>query len=174
MKKQKEAFIVFVIRTLAFLAFSLFCLINLTPMLDKYPSKDELKYEECTYIKYEYVTWGYRASQYYIYVEEYNKPLKIDNIVVNKTNEELLFSLISGETITVSIEDDSKFYLFSVSYNGKYILSYEDFLSEHNSNNIVGIIVIVVMLIISCVYFSIFSWRKYLLQKNWRMFTTII
>ena len=151
MKKQKGAFIGFVIITLAFLTFSLFCLINLT-LLDKYPSKDELKYEECTYIKYEYVSSGNREHQYYIYVEEYNDPLKIDNIVINKTNEELLFSLNSGETIIVSIEDDSEFYLFSISYNSKYILSYEDFLSEHDSNNVIGIIVTSIMASISLAF----------------------
>lgn len=151
MKKQKGAFIGFVIITLAFLTFSLFCLINLT-LLDKYPSKDELKYEECTYIKYEYVSSGNTEHQYYIYVEEYNAPLKIDNIVINKTNEELLFSLNSGETIIVSIEDDSEFYLFSISYNSKYILSYEDFLSEHDSNNVIGIIVTSIMASISLAF----------------------
>ena len=151
MKKQKGAFIGFVIITITFLTFSLFCLINLT-LLDKYPSKGELKYEECTYIKYEYVSSGNREHQYYIYVEEYNDPLKIDNIVINKTNEELLFSLNSGETIIVSIEDDSEFYLFSIYYNSKYILSYEDFLSEHNSNNVVGIIVTSIMASISLAF----------------------
>ena len=56
-KKQRGAFIGFVIITLAFLSFSLFCLVNLT-LIDKYPSKGELKYEECTYVNYEYVSVG--------------------------------------------------------------------------------------------------------------------
>ena len=147
MKKQKIAFIVFIAITLAFLAFSLFCFVNLT-LIDKYPSSEELTYEQCTYIKSEYVSVGRGYHNYYIYVEEYNEPLKIDNIVINRTNEELLFSLNKGDTIIVSIYDNGKLDLFSVSYNNDYILSYEDYLTEHNGNNTVGKISTAVM---SCI-----------------------
>ena len=151
MKKQRGAFIGFVVITLAFLSFSLFCLVNLT-LIDKYPSKGELKYEECTYVNYEYVSVGKGNHNYYIYVEEYDEPLKIDNIVINKTNNEILFSLNPGDIIIVSIEDYSGFDLYSISYNGKYILSYEDFLFEHNSNNTVGIITTSIMALVSLAF----------------------
>ena len=147
MKKQKTAFVVFITITLAFLAFSLFCFVNLI-LINKYPSSEDLKYEQCTYVRSEYVSVGRGYHNYYIYVEEYNEPLKIDNIVINRTNEELLFSLNKGDTIIVSIYDNGKLDLFSVSYNNDYILSYEDYLKEHNGNNVVGKIATAVM---SCI-----------------------
>ena len=147
MKKQKTAFVVFITITLAFLAFSLFCFVNLI-LINKYPSSEDLKYEQCTYVRSEYVSVGRGYHNYYIYVEEYNEPLKIDNIVINRTNEELLFSLNKGDTIIVSIYDNGKLDLFSVSYGNKYILSYEDYLAEHNGNNTVGKIATAVM---SCI-----------------------
>ena len=162
MKKEKIPFIIFIMITLAFFGFSLFSFVNLT-LINKYPSVDELYYEQCTYVNSEYVSVGRGYHNYYIYVEEYNEPLKIDNIVVNKTHEELLFSLNEGDIISVSIVDNNKLNLFSISFNGEYILSYEDYLDEHNGNNIVGIVVTAV---ISCIALGILVFGSIYYKKT--------
>ena len=141
-KDEKKAFVFLCTVTLLAQGFFLSLLILLLTM-DKYSEDKVLVYEDCTFIRCELkenVTHRSRSCRYLIYTEEYDKPLEIDNIVQGKTNQELLLSIKQGDTIVVSIKDKETLDLYSVSYNNEYILSYEDYLDKHNSNNKIGII----------------------------------
>lgn len=127
---------------LAVAAFALFCLISLITV--DYPAHEALVYEECTFVKYEKkvsATSKGTSSRYYIFVEEYDKGLEIDNIVFTEQQEEILQTILTGDKIKVSIYENKKqFDLFSMVYQEKTVLSYEDYLSAHNRNNTAGII----------------------------------
>lgn len=112
-------------------------------MIDDPPPAETLVYENCTFVKYEFEQKkGARGSvynHYYIYVEEYEEPLEIDEMVFQSIKESELLSLRSGDKITVSISD--KAYLYSLFYGDDYIWSYEDYLIVHKDNDKVGFIV---------------------------------
>jgi len=147
MKTQKKAVVLTCIVILIFLAFILYCFVNILNIFE-YPKKELLTYERCVFIKYEENGFS-RHPRYYIYVEEYEKPLEIDNIVFSAADEELLDLINKGSQIRVSIrEEKDNLSLYSVEYNGKYILTYDDYLFRHNQNNTIGIIV---TLIIGCI-----------------------
>lgn len=129
-------------------------------LVEDYPDVNSLVYEDCTFIKYEYIEYRYSKSSkmryYNIYVEEYDKPLQVDNIVYKRINKDLLLQLNEGDTIKVSLlEEKEKFYLYSLSCGGVYILSYEDYLSEHESNDSIGSIVLPALLCMSFVGFIV-------------------
>lgn len=106
---------------------------------EKYPPADSLVYETCTVVEYELVSTA-KSSHYSIYVEEYEKPLEIDNIVMNVIDREALLELEAGDTIVVShYEGKRSFNLYTLSHADKTILAYEDYLAEHEGNNTIGI-----------------------------------
>ncbi len=121
--------------------FLIFLIMSLTI---KYPPQDSLVYEECTFIKYEYVKEEHRksASQeyYHIYVEDYSAPLEIDNIVFDKIRKKSLSTLEKGDKITIS-KDFSDNTLYSMSHNDDYIMSYDTYLEVHKENDKLGILV---------------------------------
>ena len=106
----------------------------------RYPETEKLNYEICTYLSYEYKYVGRGSYQYRIFVEEYDEPLIIDNIVQRKTNETLLKSLKSGEELKISIDNTESLHLYEISARGDEILSYENYLLLHSKNDRVGII----------------------------------
>ena len=118
-------------------------------MMEDYPNKEELVYEECTFISYEFKKSS-KSKRYYIYVEEYINPLEIDNIVYAKADKEVLSSIEPGDKIKISVrrfKDDLK--LYSVSYKEKNVLSYEDFLARHESNDKLGFIILPILCFMS-------------------------
>ena len=160
----------FVIQSIFFLGLVIFFTWALIGVLsiEEYPSEDSLVYEECTFIKYEYKEIKYRRTStmkyYYLYVEEYDEPFIIDNIVFSKTNEEALQNLMGGDKITVSLfEDKDKLYLYSASYKQSDILSYEAYFVEHESNDSIGVIVCSVLL---CMSLALFIAEVYYYKKN--------
>lgn len=134
--------------------------------IKEYPNKDELKYKNYTFVNYEYVkrTGRYGSREkYYIYVKEYEKPLEIDNIVVKKTNLDVLKTIQPDDIIVVSIREyDDNLDIYSFEYNGDYVLTYEDYLSRHNSNNKTGIIVTSILsgVTLSLLIFGIIYYKK--------------
>ena len=77
--------------------------------------------------------------------KEYAKPLQIDNLVFDQANRRVLNDLKQGDQITVLL--DKKQNVISMEYQGRYVLTYEDYAAEHENNNTVGVIV---TLILSC------------------------
>lgn len=116
----------------------------------EYPAKESLVYEECTFIKSEYISKENRnhsTTRYYnIYVEEYDKPLEIDNIIYDRIHQGFLSNLEKGDKITVSIrhyKDDMNLYdmnLYEMYYGEKYVLTYDDYSEGHKENDEIGFI----------------------------------
>lgn len=110
-------------------------------------SEDQYLEQTCTFLDCEHVVHERISDadvEYYeIYVQEYEKPLQIDLIVFDQVNKSLLFDLDEGEVITVLL--DKKNHVISMSHDGQYVLSYEDYVAEHESNNTVGVFVTLIM-----------------------------
>ena len=141
MKKgeNRGAFIATSIFLFFLTAFFVWCLVNVV-FAGKYPPADSLTYDECTLVEYELITTSKRAY-YYIYVEEHQKPLEIDSIVIDRIDRDALLALNPGDTMVVSTYEGKKaLTLYSLSHGNKTILAYEDYLAEHNENNTVGIV----------------------------------
>lgn len=132
----------------------LFAILFIGLLSNDYPDKSELQFETCTYVDYEYDEHRYgkgRTSRTYnVYVEEYDTPLIIDNIVFPAVPEERFSTLKKGDKATLSIESsDDKLYLYALSDDGYDILSYDEYLEKHNSNNKTGIYLLPIMIIMS-------------------------
>lgn len=98
--------------------------------------ESELVYEECTFKWYDHEVERRRVNYYYIYVNEYDKPLKIDGKVFKETDEKALSEIEMMDKITVSIfNKGDDLYLYSVSHGDVQILSYDVFVSEHMRAN---------------------------------------
>ncbi len=101
--------------------------------------------EECTFVKYEFIkekhAKGRFTKYYYIYVEEYGSPLRVDSIIYDRVNESKLNSLKAGDKLTVSVnKTDGSLDLYSVACECSDILSYEDYLEGHEENYKYGLI----------------------------------
>ena len=143
-QKNRAAFIAQSILIFCAIGFFLWCLTGV--ISEKYPSADSLVYEECAFVRCEYKSTA-KSSRYYIYVEEYEKPLEIDNIVIGQIDREALLALEEGDTITISKYEGRKEYtLYSMSHGETDILSYENYLSKHTGNNTTGIVVCSILL----------------------------
>ncbi len=107
--------------------------------VEKYPSADELVYETCTFARCERISWGKYGDSYFIYVEEYGKPLEIDSISIRAIDREDLEAVKAGDSITVSKEEGNRsFSLYALSHGDKDILAYEDSLAQQKRNDNVG------------------------------------
>ena len=112
---------------------------------EKYPPADSLVYETCTVVEYELVSTA-KSSHYSIYVEEYEKPLEIDSIVIKSIDRDALQKLKAGDTVMVSkAEGKRSLNLYSLSHGDTVILAYEDFLTAHDGNDSVGVAVTGIM-----------------------------
>lgn len=135
-----------------------------------YVPEDELVYEECTFVDFKHTeephNRGAYTHYYYVYVEEYDIPLSIDSVVFDKVDQDVFSELKPGDKITVSVD---KMELYSISYNGENILSYEDFLTEQKESKIIEIFG---SLILSCVCFglSIAIFIYYKKTGKWLLF----
>ena len=130
-----------------------------------YPSIESLSYEICTFSYFKKETMDRRTStteRYYIYVEEYNEPLVIDNNTFDKVNHFALSYIKEGSEITVSLNiEDDEIEVYSLKYKDKYVLSYEDYLDVHTRNSKIGVVVLSILsgidltlLIAEVVYFK--------------------
>lgn len=121
---------------------------------EDYPDKNSLAYEECTFIKCEYIEYFYskhgKRKYYNVYVEEYDKPLQTDDLVYKRINKNALAELKGGDSVKVSLSEEKDFFeIYSMSCDGVSILSYEDYLAEHERNNRVGAVVLPALLFMS-------------------------
>lgn len=107
--------------------------------VEKFPSTDSLVYETCTFEKCERISSGKYADYYFIYVEEYDKPLKIDSIASRAIDPDALQKVRAGDVIVVSKDEGRRsFTLYSLSHGDATILAYEDFLETQDGNDSVG------------------------------------
>jgi hypothetical protein len=139
-------------------------------ILENAPAAESLVFEECTFERYEIVNDS-KTICYFLYVEEYEKPLEIDSIVVGVIDRDTLREVGSGDTIVVSkYEGKKSFPLYALSYGNKAILAYEDYLTEHDGNNSLGIwitgifsLLMVILLIANTIHYKQtgrpLSWR---------------
>ncbi len=150
-QKQTKPFIIQVVILMSVVLLFLALLLNMI-FTNRYPQITDLQYENCTFISYEYKSVGRATYQYYIYVEEYQEPFKIDNIVQSKVNDSLLQSIRCGDTVTISIEDMDNLCLYEMSIDEKLVLSYDDYLLMHENNMRVGIQFSAIVVAISFVF----------------------
>ena len=148
MKSEKRGFIfglitvIFFICVFTFLTIVMICL-SITP------SVNTLKKEQCTFISHEVIYYGKRNSQKecYIYVEEYEQPLVIDDWLFEISHEEKLSKLNNGDIITVSIKhENGKSSLYLVELYDEEILPYSEYVYETRKGAQIGI-----------VFFSVFN-----------------
>lgn len=125
----------------------------------------ELIYEELTFRKYEKLN-GYKTDKKYIvYFEEYEKPFEISTISDKKLDKTLLANLITGESIKVFYkENSSKKYDYEIcefSHNDVVLLSLSDYVETNQKNQIVGMIVcpilVIMGLFLDCVFIYLFK-----------------
>lgn len=136
---SKTTFIVSSIAILLFAFFLMFLLVGI--LCEQYPSEDALTFQECTFMKWEKKT-AYRYVRYFVYVEEYEAPLEIDNIVLCKVNKDILSQLKQGDKVTVSIsEAKNKWKVHAISYQGTPILAFEDYIVQHKRNDRIGTVI---------------------------------
>ena len=112
------------------------------------PEKASLKYENCTFVSYTFVDED--RTYYNIYVEEYNIPLEIDNIIYERTNVTALKKLEKGDIVTVSLRQFKDTRDIYEMYSGdSYIIKYEDYLELHGEQADGMIKISLVIMIIS-------------------------
>ena len=127
-------------------------------------SEDRYTEQICTFSECDYVVHergGARGTEYYdVYVQEYEKPLQIDQIVFDQVNKSVLFDLKEGDQITVLL--DQKNHVISMAHDGQYVLTYEDYVAEHESNNTVGVFATLILcgMCLGLVIFLIFRYKK--------------
>ena len=114
--------------------------------VEKYPSADSLVYEACTFERYERIHHGKYGDTYLIYVEEKEKPLRIDSITACLFSGKDLDGIKAGDIIVVSMEEGDGFLdLYSLSHGDNPIFTYEDFLEAQDGNDTVGAVGVGVM-----------------------------
>lgn len=144
MEKQEQEYLLRMEHTIELLKlcfYVLLCLaligggIFMAAYQEEYPSEQELSYEDCTFLRYEYKQGKNRYCL--IYVAEYEQPLKISGTAAAKVNKNLLSAVSRGDSIRVSVDgpEDKQPYLFSVSYRTNDILSYEDWLASQRPDD---------------------------------------
>ncbi|MBR2987383.1 MAG: hypothetical protein IKC63_05135 [Clostridia bacterium] len=147
MRKNHTSFIIFCIATtFCFLFFGI--VFFFFAMSSPFPETSPV-YENCTFLSYEHVrrVGGKTTNHYYyIYTEEYDKPLVIDNIAFRSAYAEALDSLRKGDVLTVSIDHDrERLDLFAIAYNETPIMTYEDYEEAHTDNRTLGYIILPIL-----------------------------
>lgn len=126
-------------------------------------SKDRYTEQACTFLEYEYQVIELKngdVERYFVYVQEYEKPLKISQNAFDQVNRRVLNRLEEGDQITVLF--DKKRNLSSLEHQGEYVLTYEEYVAEHERNDGVGVIVTLIMSCISwgLIVFLIVHYKK--------------
>lgn len=142
MKSEKKGFIIGLIIHSFFICLFTFLIIVMLCLWHT-PDISTLKKEDCSFVSYKVIYYGKRNLQKkcYIYVEEYDQPLIIDQDVFDIKYIERLSSLAKGDIITVSIKHEgNKNSLFLVETDDKKIFSYEEYEYEVHKGSQIGLI----------------------------------
>ena len=148
MKRDKIGFIIVLSIEIFFICVFIFLTLVML-FLRNTPNIDALKKEQCTFISHEVIYYGKndQSKKCYIYVEEYEQPLVIDDWLFEISHEEKLSKLNDGDIITVSIKhENGKSSLYLVELYDEEILPYSEYVYETRKGAQIGI-----------VFFSVFN-----------------
>ena len=164
MKKNTLGFIILLIITII-ITLIFFTVIMIYSFAIKFPNPSDLQYEKCTFKYFELGRSDPNSSNInkcYIYVEKYNIPLEIDNIVYRDSYKEELSKLKSKDELIVSFEkEESSYNLYSLETKNTIIISYDDYLCKHENQRQIGITIFsiftsvsILLLIIEIIYYK--------------------
>ncbi|MBR2971007.1 MAG: hypothetical protein IKC48_04350 [Clostridia bacterium] len=147
MKNKNEMIFAIIFFSVAIcgLAFGLvFCIIQYSRYDVDY---NELTHERLTFIRYE------KPANYDVYFEEYAEPFEISNIVHAKLDKEALDELKENQAVDVFYRQDldGDFTICEMTCDSTTLLSLSDYIKRNQNNQMVGIILCGVMLIMSAV-----------------------
>ena len=163
-KASKGEFIVSTVFFSIFFVFFAVIYIGLLSGGGDYPSPEDIAYEECTFVRYE-IKKMKSGKIYRIEFEGYEELFDIDSVVSKHVNKTVLGGLRAGDGVTVSIDEDGN--LCAMAHGESYILSYEDYLSAHESNHRNGMIIAPILL---CLYAALVIGNCVLWKKTGECF----
>lgn len=147
-------------------AMFLFLFFNSISLYSKFDIEyNELIYEELTFSKYEKLNGYKNHKTYIVYFEEYEKPFQISNISDKKLDKTSLENLIKGESIKVFYKEaSSKKYDYEIcefSFDDIVLLSLSDYVETNQKNQILGMIVcpilVIMGLFLDCIFIYLFK-----------------
>lgn len=113
---------------------------------------EELNYEKLTFDRYEQIVKSKAGDTYEIYFMEYDFPFEIDGITQRELNKKQLKNLESGDILDVYYRNsDSKKYTYEICELKDDVINYLDFndyLSVNKTNEITGIIICPILVLI--------------------------
>ena len=125
---------------------------------------EEINYEKLTFVRYEQIVRSQSGDTYEIYFMEYDFPFEIDGITQKELNKKQLRNLESGDILEVYYRNsDSKKYTYEICELKDEDVSYLDFndyLSVNKGNEITGMIVCPILILIGislCSFFTFIS-----------------
>lgn len=132
-------------------------------LYSKYHDADygDFLYEELTFERYERIEQVRYGSVYIIYFKEYDEPFRIDRISNRSLDKVMLDGLAKGESVKVYFEEQanrfSNYKICEISCDAGMLLSFSDYKKENQSNQIMGMVLYPVMILISLFLVWMFS-----------------
>lgn len=121
----------------------------------------DLMYEELSFERYEKIP-GYKGHyKYVIYFDEYEKPFEISSIADKKLDKAALDQLTENERLGVYYRETSsekyQYEICEINHNSTTLLILSDYRETNQSNQILGMIVCPIMIVLSLFMLWIFS-----------------
>lgn len=131
----------------------IFLFINCIDNYQKYNiTYEDLNYEKLTFDRYEQIVRTKSGDTYEIYFVEYEDPFEIDGITQRELDKKQLDYLESGDKVEVYYrKGDSKKYTFEIcelKNDDATFLKFSDYLSVNKANEITGLIVCPILILI--------------------------
>lgn len=165
--KKRIGMIFVLLVLLLFLAFFVFLFINNIYYHSYFKELEisDVMYEELTFEKYEKIRGRrHRSPRYEIYFYEYDEPFEITGIVINKFDEEALNLLVRKQKIQVYYEDD--YDICQMKCGSITLLSFSDYKEKNVENQIIGMIISSISMLIFIFLMSLFIYWDYNEEKQ--------
>ncbi len=165
--KKRIGMIFVLLVLLLFLAFFVFLFINNIYYHSYFKELEisDVMYEELTFEKYEKIRGRrHRSPRYEIYFYEYDEPFEITGIVINKFDEEALNLLVRKQKIQVYYEDD--YDICQMKCGSITLLSFSDYKEKNVENQIIGMIISSIFMLIFIFLMSLFIYWDYNEEKQ--------
>ena len=124
----------------------------------------DLTYEELTFDRFEKKRSGKSSTRYEVYFNEYDKPFEISTITNRKLDKEALKSLKEGKIIKVYYCDSSNrnydYEICEFGSDSTVLLSLTDYVESNQDNQIAGMIVCPILMLMCA--FLIFIFVRYI------------
>lgn len=121
----------------------------------------DLMYEELSFERYEKIQGYKRHYKYVIYFDEYEKPFEISSIADKKLDKAALDQLTENERLGVYYRETSsekyQYEICEINHNSSTLLSLSDYRETNQNNQILGMIVCPIMIVVSLFMLWIFS-----------------